>query len=439
MADFLCDLDLGTGDDDGSSWANAFKTLQAAFTGASAGDRIFVQGSETNATTQTLTSTGTPANPLIVIGVKEGTTNDPVEAADVVDDRNDANMPSFTVSNAGADLKWSNPSHTYFWGIKFDIKDALDRSAVCSFIFEQCHLLFNRNFAGSSSGSAVITFLDCKLEYTGTSTMIQNSGSLFRWEGGELVGTPSTLYVNLTTYSAARFVGVDLSSMGSGDLTDWITRPSNVQFIGCKLGTSFVVEDDVGDLVDWSSGVEVHLSDSGTGITNPITTFFERSHMGAVRDETTVVRLAGASDGTTPWSYKLTVSDNVVVEGFISLKTPKLIGWVGSAGTSQTFDVFIHNTTGDFDDDEVWLELYIPSNDSAQMARSTTLPAPVATVAAITDDTSTWNGSANFSQRLRITATPDHEGPVFGYVHFAKRGTSIEDLYVDPQIVIANA
>ncbi len=68
-----------------------------------------------------------------------------------------------------------------------------------------------------------------------------------------------------------------------------------------------------------------------------------------------------------------------------------------------------------------------------------TLPTPLATVAAITNDTSTWNGSADHSQRLRITATPDHEGPVFGWVYYAKRGASVPVCHVDPQIVISAA
>ena len=436
MADLLADFDLGTGLDDGSSWANAFKTPGTMDSGMSAGDRCFIQGDHSQSSALTLDSPGTVTNPCIYIGVKQGTTNDPVEETDVVDDQDDANMPSITTTGVN-DIKPRDFAR--WWGVKFVTgNNFVDVNTTTGWIMEQCHIVLGAANSDNVNIRGGLDWIDVKLELSHAGNVVLCSG-LLTIKNVTLAGVaPTTQLYEPQGYGRIIDYGSDLSSVGSNPVVDF--DDGTVELIGCRLGTSFVlINSRSGDV--WNTAVRAYLCDSGTGITNPITTFNEAYQMGDNADETTVVMSDGSSDGVTAHSIKMSPVDNSVTEGVLSLLSPKIEGWVGSASVavSSTFTVNIHNTVADFDDDEVWLELFIPTKDSAQMGRFTTLPTPLATVAAITDDTTTWNGSADFSQKLSITATPDHEGPVFGWVHYAKRGVSVPDLYVNTKIVVAAA
>lgn len=79
-----CDADLGTGNNDGTSWANAYQTLQAAADNAVAGDIVYCQGTDSiSARIDFDTNSGTYDGGYIkFVGVKDGTTNEPPQAAD---------------------------------------------------------------------------------------------------------------------------------------------------------------------------------------------------------------------------------------------------------------------------------------------------------------------------------------------------------------------
>lgn len=79
-----CDADLRSGDNDGTSWANAYQTLQAAADNAVAGDTVYCQGTDSIAAAIDFdTNSGTLDDGYIkFIGVKDGTTNAPPQASD---------------------------------------------------------------------------------------------------------------------------------------------------------------------------------------------------------------------------------------------------------------------------------------------------------------------------------------------------------------------
>lgn len=93
MATYYVDFDLGSGLNDGTSWANAFRTESALWTtatgginNAAAGDIYYISNASTDITLTAnrgaTTVDGTPLLPITIIGVKNGTTAEPPAYSD---------------------------------------------------------------------------------------------------------------------------------------------------------------------------------------------------------------------------------------------------------------------------------------------------------------------------------------------------------------------
>jgi hypothetical protein len=116
------------------------------------------------------------------------------------------------------------------------------------------------------------------------------------------------------------------------------------------------------------------------------------------------------------------------------------VGWIEGDGTAKTLTVHIANSgAGDYQDDEVWLEVFSPSDVGDAMHTFTTNQLDLlGTPSNVTDDTdSVWGAGASNPQKLEVSISPDYEGPIAARVHFAKNFTaSPETLYVDPKLEI---
>ena len=112
-----------------------------------------------------------------------------------------------------------------------------------------------------------------------------------------------------------------------------------------------------------------------------------------------------------------------------------------TSGMSKTVDVYIANSgAGDYNDDDVWLEVFYPSEGgTAQYDNETTQMTLLGTPAAVTNDaTSDWSTGAGGKNAQKLTATidPDYQGIAYCRVVFAKNfGATPETLYVDPKPV----
>ena len=116
MATYFADFDLTTGNNDGTSWANAWQTLQRAHDGTggtqpTAGDIVLCKGTDTTSATTTITSDGTYNGGFIKwIGVAASYTgSDPVAGNTGGSNRAtiDANGGAFScLTFNGANYQW---------------------------------------------------------------------------------------------------------------------------------------------------------------------------------------------------------------------------------------------------------------------------------------------------------------------------------------------
>ena len=259
------------------------------------------------------------------------------------------------------------------------------------------------------------------------------------WQGGSFITTnsQSPIYTGATSGPLKfLFKDVDLSSASGNFIDASKTSRMNDMLFRCKLPAAF--SPITGSFSEYRGTFKMyHCSDA----TNTYE-FYEESYFGIVQDETTIVRSGGASDGTTSYSMKMVSSANVK-EYYQPLISRRINVWNPTAGSSVTFTAYIYNSSADLNDDDVWMELFLPANDGglgavyfdkAGCGVGFNTKNPLATPAVQADDTSTWNGSSDYSQKLVITVTPGLAGQVTARIMLAKPSTTI---YVDPVIYLS--
>lgn len=255
------------------------------------------------------------------------------------------------------------------------------------------------------------------------------------WNGGSLVAAAglTNLFKSIAAASVPlRYIvrDVDLSAV-TGALVNVTGYLVDVLFERCKLGAGTTIITGT-FTIPKSGRVRAHHCSNA----NNVIEFYEACYEGTVEDETTIVRSGGLAT-----SWKMVSSANVK-EYIQPLISPPFSIWNSATGSAKTITVYIYNATADLDDDEVWIEVEYPANDGgkglivfdrAGCGAGFNTRNPLATPAAQADDTSTWNGSSTYSQKLQVTFTPALAGPITVRVHLAKASTT---MYVDPKVYI---
>ena len=108
--------------------------------------------------------------------------------------------------------------------------------------------------------------------------------------------------------------------------------------------------------------------------------------------------------------------------------------------TDTQIEVYVHNTGSDKDNSEVWMESLSPNETAgasiAPRKSQSTKVGLLATPATLTDDTTTWNASANYSQKISVAIAPDTDGIAHVRVAYAMRSATPDSLYVHPTPVV---
>jgi hypothetical protein len=412
-----------------------------------AGDDVFIAADHVEppyAVATTLTALGTASLPTRIM-VADHTAalvggNPPVSAL--------VHTPTVTISsNAAAANIILAGVVSHCEGITFSAGTAALQANVHFngiWYLKNCAIILN-NTSGTSQ-VRVTSLGSTRTTWENVTVTFGNTGQYFAPASGEFlwINTPNaitgTLPNNLfssSSYGMMTFRGVDLSSLTGKTLLQASHAGGAllISLIGCKEPTA------------WTRYAATQTSDFATIIT-------ERSENGAlnytkVREtfygvqttETTVVRTGGATDGTTPTSWKIDTATGRSgrVKPQRPFKSSPIIIWNDVISTNRTVTVYGIAAALPTNAD-IWLEVEYPGSGASPIltTANTTIDTPLSTPASVATDASSWGGSTT---PFKLVATlngspwpqPGMKGPMT--IRVCVGGQSI--YYIDWQPVIS--
>ena len=433
----------GNNADNGSTWALAKATLAGATAIDVAGDVIYLSQAhaESSAAAQTLSIAGTRSNPVkIICG------NDAAEPPTAV------STAARVITTGGSNISIAPATGAYVYGVSFEcgtlnttptLGTNDSGSAGCRIVYESCSFQILAISGGALTTGLTQQFYtewrNCTIKFANTSVSISaNTSGFFRWIGGSVVSGSSTpastrgiFGGSANAFMCALIEDVDFSNFSSGV---HITNGSGFsQFVirNCKLPSGWS-----GNLARLApTGVErICMYNCSAGTQNYKLWIEVRA--GTIRDETTLVRSGGASDGTTPISWKLTTTANANYPGD-SLNTDDIVFWCGTTNSAITAEIeILHDSATSLKDSEVWIDVsYLGSSATPIGTLISDRTADYITTAANQDSssaswTTTGMGNPN-TQKLSVTFTPQMKGFVILRVCLAKPSYTI---YVCPKV-----
>jgi len=225
--------------------------------------------------------------------------------------------------------------------------------------------------------------------------------------------------------------GVDLSALGSGKTITASNATGGsmpTYLIDCKINASVTIAATPSNV--WSSRVDAIRCDSGA------TNYHQRRYWyeGTLQEETTIVRTGGATDGTTPISWKIVTTANS--KWVMPFEAFPISIW--NSRTSASLTVTVYGIWGGGavpNNDDIWFVVEYLGSTGAPLASfaTTTKSNNLATGTALASDTSTWGGSTT-KFKMAVTFTPQLTGYLRVYVKAAKASSTF---YIDPLPVLS--
>lgn len=434
----------GSDADNGSTWALAKATLAGAAAIAAAGDTVWVSQAhaESSSGAKTITFVGTLASPIRVL-CGDDSAAPPTSLA----------TTATVTTTAAGDI--SITGAIYCYGITFTSGaavsthtgggDVAQHFVSCSFRTTNTG---SSGFIGIGAGNnnLCLTRLDdCTFKFAHANNTMKVWGRAVI-NGGSIVSgttTPTSLVaLPIDRAHGNLFVsGFDFSNFGSsfnlargGDVS-----AGSVIFRNIKLPASWSGSLVASGLLAPGQQYEMRIGDS----TDTNYRMWFESYAGSIKQETTIVRTSGASDGTTALAWKMATSANAKYP-LIPLVSPEGSLWNEDTGSSKTLTVeIVHDSQGagsgsKCQDDEVWLEvMYLGASGYPLGAWINDAKASVlATAANQTDSSETWTTTGMTTpvkQALSVTFTPQEKGPILWRVVAAKASKTI---YVCPKAAL---
>lgn len=429
----------GNNTDTGATWALADATLVGAMADIVAGSRVWVSQvhAESTAGAVTITMPGTVTSPNQVVCGNDGAEPPTALATTATVAATGANDLTITGSGYIRGIAFTGGSGNVNNGIRLNINAGFQFYELCDFINGSTGAATNAiTLNNSGSDASRIILKNCRLKL-GNAAQVINFAGQFVIDGGSIIsgGTSPTvafaMFSNRTCNGVIRnfdfsnwAAGVNLFSGGA------VAAAALIRFVDCKLPSSWS-----GSLVSASittAGVRVEMINCAAGSTNY--SVWIEDCFGKLTQETTIVRSGGASDGTTPLSWKIATfaKNSFPHETFVS---PDIRFWNDTTGSSKTVTVEVVSDIGsNLKDSEIWLEVdYLGSSATPQGTSISDAAASIlATAADQASSSVTWTTTglgAPVKQALSVTFTPQMKGLFNCRVHVAKPSITV---YVDP-------
>jgi hypothetical protein len=423
------------------TWANAATNPATAVNAAVAGDTVYIHAeSFTQGVDTTWTLAGTISNPVNVICTNDKANEPPtVLASKGVAKYTQTSSWDFVINGIG-----------YIYGFGYENTIQSSNALILGLAQTTNDYIILDNFTHSvisTSTSTSVTIgtgqdLATRVQLLNSSFSLNNSSGLKFTLWGDLYirGGSISSNSNLSqTFNAAgrraelKVIDCDLSGLGSSTL---IAASSSVvffkcEFVNCKLNQNTVVATNFTN----ASQAEVTLTNCASSGINYNSARY--NVYGTLLPETVLVKTNGASDGSTPISWKLTTTANATES--IPFITGDMAVWIDSTSASKTITVdILHDSVTALKDNEVWLEIdYLGSSSSplgtpASDKRATVLTTAVDQSSSSANWTTTGMSNPN-KQKLEVSFTPQMKGFVYARVCVAKPSYT---LYVDPKPLV---
>lgn len=427
------------GDGGGSAYAAPHARLANAFASGwmASGDTGYVSNnhSETQATAITLTSPGTAANPCSIICVNDSAVP-PTSSATTA-----------AIATTGASNITISGAYAYYYGLNLNAGNSsnaanvsLSGSAQCKALYlDSCNFTLNNTSSSSaftfptaaSNGDDYLEVRNCTFVFGSTSQKMNNNSYIFgNFIGGSIAASgsvPTTLFPDTTSgrFYYATFRDVDLSAI-TGTIIALGNSWGYLTFTNCKTGSGVTVFSGSFPSI---GGLNIRMHNCDNAATNY--KYYFANYLATIIQETTVVRSGGATDGTTPISWKITSTANSkFLDPFVS---EEIAQWNALTGSSKTATIYLTTNTT-LNNNDFWFELeYLGASSSLGSLVSTKM-AIIGTPAGLTSDSSTWGGSITNKYKMQVTFTPQMQGPLKVRLYAAKPSVTV---YVDPYIYVS--
>jgi hypothetical protein len=432
MAVIFCDSATGSDSDNGSTWALAKATLQAAITAAGAGGTVYLADTHAETfsanTTFTLPAAGNLPVTVITSDVLTGTSVSYVKATSV----------QLNASGASYDIVFDGTC--VFIGVYFDVGDdySFTTAAGERQRFENCTFEL-------SAGSVFLCGTDGVIQHNNTSFILNQtatlSGALFNFAGAEESWELTGCTFSAASGALSNYTGIIFNAADNATVI-----LQNMDLSGFT-GASVVVSRDANTL-NWitmdacklPSGVPVFSTAVYSDVKGALATRCDGNNYGILHDslwaqmtDADKTRTSGASDGDA-FAWKVVTTANCSIGN--PYKTQSMPVWVADTG-SKTFTVHIGNASADLTDTECWIDIeYLDTASSTLIANATNRNADIlAAGTAHTDDTtSSWTGGLTYMQTLSKAVTIGKAGLCQVRVVFIKPEVTV---YIDPLVTVS--
>jgi hypothetical protein len=308
---------------------------------------------------------------------------------------------------------------------------------------KNCHVFANSTIATTTiratGASTTRTLWDnVTIQFGAIQQSIALQGGEFTWRNTPtaIVGTAPTNLFGAGCIGSAYLRGVDISGLGSSKNLAGIMSSGFVpiSLVGCKEPASWTSTNRFGAQTADLLMVTAERSEN-TALNY---TKYKEEITGTQTIDTGIVRTGGATDGTTPTSWKIDTATRAKAKPQRPFRSTPIVIWNDVTGTNRVVTVY-GVASALPNNNDIWLEIEYAGSSSSPMLTidtQTTIATPLTTAVPVATDSSTWGGALTGKFKLVATLStpqPAMKGPMTIRVCVGGQST----YYIDWQPVLS--